>query len=41
MFIKENISLFSVLSASSLVSNELPEDIELLLATFLTRLQYQ
>ena len=41
MFIKENISLFSVLSASSLVSNELTEDIELLLATFLTRLEYQ
>jgi len=41
MFIKENISLFSVLSASSLVSNELPENIGFLLAAFLTRLEYQ
>ena len=41
MFIKENISLFSVLSASSLVSNELPKNIGFLLAAFLTRLEYQ
>ena len=41
MFIKENISLFSVLSASSLVSNELPKNIGFLLTTFLTRLVYQ
>ena len=41
MFIKENISLFSVLSASSLVSNELPKNIGFLLAAFLTRLKYQ
>ena len=41
MFIKENISLFSVLSASSLIIIELPENIELFLANFLTRLQYQ
>ena len=41
MFIKENISLFSVLSASSLVIIELPENIELFLANFLIRLQYQ
>ena len=41
MFIKENISLFSVLSASSLVSNELPKNIGFLLAAFLTLLEYQ
>ena len=41
MFIKENISLFSVLSASSLVSNELTENIGLFLAAFLTLLECQ
>ena len=41
MFIKENISLFSVLSASSLVSNELTENIGLFLAALLTLLEYQ
>jgi len=41
MFIKENISLFTDLSASSLIIIELPENIELFLANFLTRLQYQ
>jgi len=41
MFIKENISLFSVLSASSLVSNELPKNIGFLLAVFLNRQEYQ
>ena len=40
MFIKENISLFSVLSASSLVSNEISKNIGLFLATFLTQLKY-
>ena len=41
MFIKENISLFSILSTSSLASNELPENIGLFLAAFLTLLEYQ
>ena len=41
MFIKENISLFFVLSASSLVIIELLENIELFLAAFLTLLEYQ
>ena len=41
MFIKENTPLFSVLSVSSLFSNELPENIELFLTTFLTSLEYQ
>ena len=41
MFIKENISLFSVLSTSSLVSNEISKNIGLFLAAFLARLEYQ
>jgi len=35
MFIKENIYLFSVLSGSSLINNELQENIEFFLATLL------
>ena len=35
MFIKENIYLFSVLSGSSLINNDLQENIEFFLATLL------
>jgi hypothetical protein len=41
MFNKENISLFSVRSASSFVNNELPDNVEIILAIFLIWLEYQ